>query len=86
MATVINWQVVYQSLRDAGYPTAIIAQTAGFNRSTVSTVMNGGGHPEHEPKFSNGAQLLNTVKQAVAEGRLPPETLEQIKRKPVAGS
>lgn len=85
MATVINWQRVYQALRDAGYPTIIVAQTAGFNRSTISSVISGNGHPEHEPKFSNGAQLLSTVKQAVADGRLEAQVLEEIKRRPVAG-
>lgn len=80
--TAVNWGEVYRSLRDAGYSVGLIAETAGCSRTVVSGVINGSysGGKDHEPKFSNGCQLIQAVKDEVADGTLPDDTLQRIRQ------
>lgn len=77
----INWAVVYASLQKAGYDTSLIADTAGVSRTLVSQMISGtyAHRDTHEPRFSGGCALLNTIRQAVKDGDLPESTLAEIK-------
>lgn len=82
MASNIDWAKAYSHLRKSGYSRALVAEAAGVNPGVLSQIIKGTYPHTHEPRFSNGCAVLRALKDAVNEGALPAEVLQDIRTLP----